>query len=234
MRQRACDTPKGHGGIAQNCKRYSVSIMQNVHEYTSMLLQIRDMPVPHERHTVSTDTVSEVAFVAIMHNGHMLLTQQHRAGMAHSIALRLPGGQVQEGETRGIAAARGVHRETGEALSDGTRDAIAAITTWTKCPARGTQYVGMLELSDGACVWHDDPDTTVHTRFDRKKANANRFDITMYEGVEWHPMTSLCDPDWRKANMHDDGADMVKIITTDVGMAQQAKRARTGKPYEEV
>ena len=67
-----------------------------------------------------------------------------------------------------------------------------------------------------------------------EKANANRFDITMYEGVEWHPMTSLCDPDWRKANMHDDGADMVEIITTDVGMAQQAKRARTGKPYEEV
>ena len=47
----------------------------------------------------------------------------------------------------------------------------------------------------------DDPDATVHERFDHAKAN-RAGSSTVQEGVEWHPLDRVNDQAWRKVNMH--------------------------------
>ena len=114
------------------------------------------------------------ASVALVHKGRVLLTRETRKG---ETKLNLPGGKAEAGETLGATAAREAHEETGMQLAARTRAAIAAIADWVKCGA-SQGHAGALTLSD------DDPDGTVHTRFDRAAANTQGGSKTVHVGLE--------------------------------------------------
>ena len=127
----------------------------------------------------------------IVCGGKILLTRELRKDES---LLNLPGGKFEAGETFGDTAAREAYQETGGQLSKRTCSAIAAIAVWAECKA-ASMHVGVLQLDP------DDPDATVHERFDSAKANRPG-SSTVQEGLEWHPLASVRDNNWRQANMH--------------------------------
>ena len=135
-----------------------------------------------------------VASVALLRaeDDHVLLTRATRGGKT---LLNLPGGKGEAGETLGQAAAREAHEETGKQLTEGTRDAIAAIAHWAECAANQGR-VAVLRLAAGS------PDATVHERFGRAAANASRGSKTVHVGLEWHPLSVVSSHAWRAEHMH--------------------------------
>ena len=132
------------------------------------------------------------ASVAIIHKDHMLLIREKRG---RASKLSLPGGKAQPGETYGMTAAREACEETGRQLSEHTRAAITAIAKWTECaPAR--QHVAVMHLTE------EDPDMTVHERFDRAAANDNPCSKTVIEALEWHALDLVRNHAWRREHMH--------------------------------
>ena len=141
------------------------------------------------------------ASVAIVHEGRMLMTREKR-GRASKLSLL--GGKARPGETHGVTAAREAHEETGRQLSASTRAAIASIPVWAECPP-AHQHVGVLHLSE------DDPDGSVHTRFNRAAANANPGSKTVHEGLEWQSLDLVRNPAWRRDHMHFHGDHLARV-----------------------
>ena len=141
------------------------------------------------------------ASVAIIREDRMLLIREKRG---RASKLSLPGGKAQPGETYGMTASREAYEETGRQLSELTRWAITNIAKWTECaPAR--QHVGVLYLTE------DDPDTTVHGRFNRTLANDNPRSKTVIEGLEWHPLDLVRNYAWRREHMHFHGDHLARM-----------------------
>ena len=141
--------------------------------------------------TFAVPTAS-VALVCRAEDDCVLLTRETRSGVTK---LNLPGGKGEAGETLGQAAAREAHEETGKQLTEGTRDAIAAIAHWAECDAN-QGHAAALRLAAGS------PDATVHERFDRAAANASRGSKTVHIGLEWHPLSVVSSHAWRAEHMH--------------------------------
>ena len=144
------------------------------------------------------------ASVAIVYKNAILLTREKRGKVSK---LGLPGGKAMLHENHGTTAAREAHEETGCQLSEKTLAAIVAIPIWTECRARASQHVGVLHLED-------DTDATVHQRFDPAVANCNPCSKTVHEGLEWHPISNVHDPAWRKKNMHFHGDHLARVACT--------------------
>jgi len=160
-------------------------------------------------HKDGTAKTGDIASIALLHKGRVLLTCETRGGKT---LLNLPGGKGKPGESLGVTAAREVHEKTGSQLSENTLGAIADLPNWVTCSANQGR-AAVLHLRD------DDPDGAVHTRFDGAAANAQRADSKTVEGLEWHPLDDVRSSMWRSKNMHFPGQHRAAAVMRVIGFA---------------